>query len=362
MRFTGTSDEGDTHTRASSKSLTSGFMVSTWKSYDNASQQTVMDKYEVEYKVDEWNNRSQWNYVGVNGQYERYWDYANFPYRFHAIAPYPSDPAGFILAEKNLKINAHYSAQSCDNGITTPKDNVAEPCLIAQVGRDTDGKDHDYLATDQSKVEINTSSTQKHREVWLPFHHLNSKVRFGLFTIDLWAIDNPLYIQDLVITAHSNDPAGFVTGAANYQVSNTDQWHINTGTSGFSGLERATGSYTLLEYKGGLDEKSNLSKYTARNDAFTLGCPNGLMQIPQENVTLTVSFNLLSPDGTIYKSFQNCIIRLEEDGTSVFQWYSGFIHTYYLILDTLGHLELEFTATLSPWEDISGSLSTDLEK
>lgn len=86
------------------------------------------------------------------------------------------------------------------------------------------------------------------------------------------------------------------------------------------------------------------------------------MQIPQEGVTLCVSFQLCTMDGNVYKTFNDIPIQME-DGTRQYNWLSGYIHTYYLIIgDIEDKLELTFTATLTPWEDISGSLTTDLEQ
>ena len=57
-------------------------------------------------------------------------------------------------------------------------------------------------------------------------------------------------------------------------------------------------------------------------------------------------------------------IEIEIDGTyhPYHTWQSGYIYTYYLILGGIGDkLELSFTCTLTPWEYVNGSLSTDLE-
>ena len=80
----------DAQTRAAT-TLTSDFIVSTYKAYATSEQQTVMDRYYVEYKTTgsawEGTNRPYWDYTSVPGQYEKFWDYSHFPYRFHAIAP-----------------------------------------------------------------------------------------------------------------------------------------------------------------------------------------------------------------------------------------------------------------------------------
>ncbi len=354
MRFTGSgvSEEVEIPTRASAP-LTTGFMVSCWKAYGIASQQDVMEKYRVEYKVDGWSNKSSWNYVGVNGQYEKYWDYSNFPYRFHAIAPSPANPNNFILKDNKLTISATYKSQTCHNGTITNPD--AEPYLLAQVQRNTDGSDHDIFAG----KEIGNGSTTKNREVALPFHHLNSKVRFGVYTTDYWATDNKLYIEGLTIKVTSPD---FATEATSYTTTGTNSWMIDNGYSGFAGLTKTT-NFQLLQFDGGPALTGNdLRVCQGRSSAYMLQCPDGIMQLPQENIKMAVSFNLMKEgSSTPYKTYTDVPIKLE-DNTEIFQWHTGYIHTYYLILGPFDKLSLNFTATLTPWEDINGSLSTDLEK
>ena len=55
-------------------SLTTGFLVSCWKAFGKAKQQVVMDKYEVKYKQDLWNNSSRWDYVGTKSTDDYYQD------------------------------------------------------------------------------------------------------------------------------------------------------------------------------------------------------------------------------------------------------------------------------------------------
>ena len=43
------------------KTLAQGFLVSCFK---GSSKLTVMDRYEVKYKTDQWENQSSWGYVG----------------------------------------------------------------------------------------------------------------------------------------------------------------------------------------------------------------------------------------------------------------------------------------------------------
>lgn len=375
MSFTGRVQDNEAETRATggtynSPLLTTGFMVSTYKLYNASNQQTVMEKYNVEYKTTgtawDGNIRAHWDYTQVPGQYERYWDLSGFPYRFHAIAPYPSEPSTVTLDDKSLKINAPYYYQTVHNGLVQTRkadgsvtNDAAEPYMIAQVHRDTEGKDQDLLATEDKK-DINTNNTNKVRTVWMPFHHLNSKIRFGVYTRDNWATANKIYIENLTINVSSSD---FVKSATSYEASGTSAWQLTEEeNAGFKGLAKAASTETiqLLRFDGGEDIKGNdLRLCQGQSSAFWLQCPDGIIQIPQKNINMTVSFHL---GGAVDKQYTNVPIKLEDDIITNFDWKAGNIYTYYLVLGPFDKLEITFTATLAPWEDISGSLVTDLEK
>ena len=357
LSFTCVGMDGEAVTRAS-KPLTTGFLVSGYKAYSNSTQQMVMKNYEVEYFTTgtawDGNVRPYWDYTKVSGQYEKYWDFANFPYRFHAIAPCPTNTTGFTLSDKQLTIPAPYKMQTSINGMVSPQD--AEPYLVSQVHRDNDGKDTDIIKGE----EINTGNNTKNRYVWMPFHHLNSKVRFGVYTRDNWATANKIYIEDLTINVTSSD---FVKSATSYEATGTTSWQLtNEDNAGFKGLAKATSTETiqLLRFDGGEDIKGNdLRDCQGRSSAFWLQCPDGIMQIPQKNINMTVSFRLC---GAVDKQYTNVPIKLEDEDITNFDWKAGNIYTYYLVLGPFDKLEITFTATLAPWEDISGSLVTDLEQ
>lgn len=379
MRFTITKEsqsQQESRTRAS-QPLNDGFMVSCYKNYGSENQQTVMPQYEVRYHSSgtAWNGSSYsyWTYDDVTGQYLRYWDFSAFPYRFHAIAPYPANPVGYILEDKSLKINAPYYAQTCHNGMITPADNVAEPHLISQVQRNTDGTDRDLIGT---QTEINNASTTKSRDVWMPFHHINSKIRFGIYHTTQWLTANKTYIEHLTVSVSS---PSFVTKATAYEATvpgnsaSGESWRLPTGTSGFTDLSHAASSssqpYQIFRFDGGKEVDGNdLTERQTRQTAYFLQCPNGMMQIPQENVEMLVSFDIMNEDGSLYQSFQNVPVRLEHGTDPItydytFDWRPGFIYTYYLVIGEIEHkLEITFTATLTPWEDVTGTLSTDLEQ
>ena len=372
--------EKEHNTTRAAQLLTTDFIVSTYKAYSLTTQYPVMTDYHVEYKTSgtawDGNIRPYWDYTKVTGQYEKYWDYSAFPYRFHAVSPYPTDPAHVTITDKALTINAPYKMQTSLNGMVTPTDREAEPYLAAQLQRNNDGRDYDLLATNHP-LEINTGSQTRNRYVALPFHHLNSKVRFGIYSTSPWTTANPLYIEGLTISVYSPD---FVTAASGYTSPGTTapgaatvlgssaseySWYLGTGNSGFTDLVFSSfpAETQLLRFDGGKEVTDNdLSLHQGRSSAYWLQCKDGLMQIPQENVTLCVSFNLRTMDGTVYKSYNDIPIQME-DGTRQYNWLSGYIHTYYLIIGEVDHsLEITFTATLTPWENVTGSLSTDLEQ
>lgn len=375
MRFTSAEEAQSSTTRATA--LTSGFMVSCYKA-TSGTQQTVMNQYKVDYRVDGWANTKQWNYIGVDvdgiAQKEKYWDYSNFPYRFNAIAPYPTVKTGFVVSDNKLNINAPYKAQQVSDGVVTNIDgtsDIAEPHMVAQVKRDNDGKDYDIFVGGTDNQIINaTNSTTLNRDVALPFHHLNSKVRFGVYSLNPWATDNKLYIKDLTITATTESGSNFVTAASKYEATGTDSWKNASGNSGFTGLTKVTNaqllSFSGLDASNNVLEDNDLRKHQGQSSAYFLQCPDGIMQIPQEGVKMSVSLKLMQEGSSeVFKTYTNVpvILKLEDNSTQdKFNWVSGNIYTYYLILDFDQKLEIQFTATLAPWEDISGSLSTDLEK
>ena len=360
-------DVPTTATRATA--LTTGFMVSTYKSYAvSDKQQTVMDRYTVEYKTSgtawDGNVRPYWDYTQVSGQIQRYWDFSNFPYRFHAVAPCPDNKSAVTLTDTEVKLDKGYSYQTVTDGVVSPSNAVAEPYMLAQVHRAANGADTDILAQDDQHRNINTSSTSLNREVKMPFHHLNSKVRFAVYCLSPWVTANYLYVKDLTVNVTSSD---FVTSASGFEATCTESssWRPDVSPFGFTGLTKAASSSTLLSYSGMSNgtplQDNDLRENQTQKTANFLQCKDGIMQIPQDGVKMIVSLKLLKADQSDYKTLTNVPIKL--DDTEVFNWKPGYIYTYYLVIGgILDKLEIDFTCTLTPWDDISGSLSTDLEQ
>lgn len=392
IAFTG-ADEGQTTRNATrSTMLQSGFVVSTFKHYGatdwNKDLHTVMPRYLVEYKEnrDDWNGVviSNWNYVNITNpwtsarQEEKFWDYSGFPYRFHAVAPANGNSITkehlTTLSNNELLINAPYKAQAFtapsispsasdhESPATTPSNQEAEPYLIAQVSRNNNGEDRDII----KDKAINTESHSKNRRVALPFHHLNAKVRFGVYTLSLAQTAQHDYISDVVITVEK-----LATSATSYKAYGQDSWISSNGYSGFQGItvednqtiftfNPSTTSGSFRSY-----EANDLSLHQGRNSAYWMECPNGIMQLPQNGVKIHVSMTIHKENGEARYVFHDYEIKQETPSSiDPTHWIAGCIHTYYLCLqiDDEQLPILTVTATLTPWEDVSGSLNTDLEQ
>lgn len=356
MSFAASDNDGAV-TRATYTDLTTDFMVSTYKSYGSGNT-LVMDKYKVNYKQDGWNNILKWDYTVVDGQYIKYWDYSNFPYRFHAIAPCPTDKTGFVLTATELKIPAgsdNIDYQTCVNG--TPTNNADPKYYIAQVQRNKTAENTDKDIISGEDINRNNGN-ELNRIVTMVFHRLTSKIRFGIYSTSPWTTANKLYITDLKIKVASDK---FLTNATGFEcTSNTGSFRDN---GSFLGTTKKDDHPVLLQYDGTVGtEKNDLSKFQGQSSAFFLECKDGLRQLPQKDVYLTVSFNLKNADGTTYKTYTDIPVKWD-DVNPLLTWKAGYLYTYYLVINNIDEkLEISFTATLTPWENISGSLSTDLEK
>lgn len=371
MRFTAQGLEQEKEIQNASRaslSLNTGFMVSCWKSFATVSQQTVMDNYTVNIVPGYTESTpSTWDYTTVPGQIERYWDLSSYPYRFHAIAPVPSDKSNYKLGEIDsntgkitVSIPSQYVSQTCSNGVLSEG---KEPFTFAQVGRDPQGKDMDIIAN--KEINFSTSPTPLMRTVAMPFHHLTSKVRFAIYTTDLWATSVNLPITNVTVKITSSD---FVTKAGKYEFSATDITSILYSLEGFK--EKTTeNNYSLLKYSGEGKTDNNLGECTNKATAFFFDCKDGMLQIPQKGVEMKVSFTV-NYDGSTYKTFTDIPVKLvinnEDPENPVIQdkytWDPGYIYTYYLIIEDLGKMDISFTASLIPWVDVVGSTATDLEK
>lgn len=404
--------------RAASHELEQGFMVSTYKLYGAATQQTVMDRYEASYDKTPYHG-SKWNTVGEAGaapdyfyqtQYERYWDLSAFPYRFHAITPCPKTSVNalitdFELSDKELIIPGNYQdpegtykyisyqSQSVTDGVVSPS-YVEDPYMIAQVERDTTGTDWDLLQPQfdangnvtATKTQITSASNTLSRQVPLRFHHINSKVRFGIYTTVTNFPAEALNIKNVKITAKNATTQWqqFITKAAHYSasingVTDKDNFfdkgsYVNqngeevatlinnpTKTADLKSATSREKAYffnipsTKVGVENGVDIFDDIEvQYVEEGITKTRKTPGGLLQIPQKGVELFVEFDINNE----HYSFQ-----LEVNGNTEFDWRASCRYTYYIVVKHLQPFEIAFTATIEPWVTVTSSnIDTDLEQ
>lgn len=410
--------------RAASHELEQGFLVSTYKLYGEASQQTVMDRYEASYLTTNNYHGSKWNTVGEAGaapdyfyqtQYERYWDLSAFPYRFHAITPCPKTAdksniiTGFELSDQELTIPGTYTdgsdtkyilyqSQTAKDGVADPE-YIPDPYMIAQVERIYDAQNNTYRDwdllqpkftangdIDSRKTEIGSGSAT--RQVPLRFHHINSKVRFGIYTTVTNFPAEALTISNVTITAKSaQEPyKKFLVSANGFEStlseSNPSDEENNFFDKGkYNDPDRET-SYDLVK---NTTRTADLKNATSRDKAYFFDIPStkvgekadgtpiydnivnesgittpgGLLQIPQKGVKLYVEFDINNE----HYSFQ---LEIEKSGGSKqkqFDWRASCRYTYYIVVKHLQPFEIAFTATIEPWVTVTSSnIDTDLEQ
>lgn len=370
-------------TRATNVSfLNQGFLVSSWKGFSTGKQYMIMDCYEVKYQSDPWSNLSRWNYVGstADGYYktqvERYWDVQMFPYRFYAISPCPShaDLPDFKLTADNLTIpqSVSFIYQTCSNGVLSAG---AEPYMPAQVEcRDgSNNKDIDLLngnALINKDRTHNGATTVFDRFVALPFHHFTAKVRFGIYNNYRKQSPDELLIYNIKVKVTSDD---FITQGRGY-TANLAQSDMLHGTFSQTAKAATESQKTLLQTDDAL--KGDLNAAIDRDHAYFCECRDGMLQIPQQGVKLSISFDVYgldyktdftSSDGkTVYDKSARTIhytdIDIKDDDVESFDWESNNIYTYILKVTEFYPLSIDFSAELTPWTDVYGSIDTNLEQ
>lgn len=337
--------------------LTQGFLVSCWKGFGSAKQFCVMDKYEVKYQTNLWSNLSKWDYVGgkTEGYYktqiQRYWDTNAFPYRFYAISPCPdaTDIKNFTLTDTKLDIptTATYIYQTCNNGTLTAG---AEPYMPAQVEcpdgsnlKDVDLLNNTVISKDRTQ---NGATTSYERYVALPFHHLTSKIRFAIYSSN----GATFKLSNVKIKAQQSD--GFITSANGYTA---DLTKTDMLSGQFTKTTAENTDCTLLTDVTGID---NISTYNKTSNPYWFQCENGMLQIPQQNVKLSISFDI---NDTPYSDIP-IAVNNGENTIDSFTWKSNKIYTYLINISELKPLTIEFSAELTPWIDVYGSIETNLEQ
>lgn len=415
--------------RAASHELEQGFLVSTYKLYGSEQQQKVMDRYEASYDKTPYHG-SKWNTVGEAGvapdyfyqtQYERYWDLSAFPYRFHAITPCPKQATvnalitDFELSDKKLIIPGTYTdgsdtkyilyqSQTAKDGVADPE-YIPDPYMIAQVERIYDAQNNTYRDwdllqpkftangdIDSRKTEIGSGSAT--RQVPLRFHHINSKVRFGIYTTVTNFPTEALTISNVTITAKSaQEPYktflikanGFESTLSETNPSSEennffDKGHYNNplsvtsydlvkNTTKTADLKNATSrekAYffdipsTKVGVENGVDIFDDIEvQYVEGGITKTRKTPGGLLQIPQKGVKLYVEFDINNE----HYAFQLEIEKQDGTKQKQFDWRASCRYTYYIVVKHLVPFEIAFTATIEPWVTVTSSnIDTDLEQ
>ncbi len=327
--------------------LENGFKVNTWKNFGNASQQVVMDGYEVDYNS---SATPKWYYENVNSQVLRYWDLSAFPYEFRAVAPYS---ANNTITQDGISLDATSSPFQAQTYINETYSTANEPFMVSHVKRvknNTDYEDTDIIKDTEINNDAKANAT---RGVHMPFHHLVSKVGFRIYINDPQptAPEYTVTLKEITISVE-NTGNSFVTASTTYNATNA-QGLIN-GT--FSDNTTQSGSYNLLqhgEYTG-----LNLRLHHNYAGAYDL-CPDCIMQIPQENVKLRVTLKLETINAEdVHTSFDYNQLRSLEKNTEGdnFTWASDTKYIYYLHIPNIHGHEIELTTCeILPWDDVQTS-------
>lgn len=339
--------ENEPVTRAASP-LKDGFMVSCWKGADKAEAQEVMGSYEVKYKVDGWNNLSKWDYVGTTtdgyykDQLQRYWDADAMPYRFYAITPCPAhaEIGSFTLDNSQLIMpsSAVYQYQTCSNGVVS---GGKEPYCVAQV-----------------------QCNQVQSYVAMPFRHLTSKVKiliYNNYKKEIPAGDFQLYNVKIKVAS-----ADFVKEGKSYKA-NLATGDILHGE--FAEKVMAAGDEMIL-VQTGATEKCDLKKAVDKEHAYDCKNAGGLLQIAQKGVKLLFSFDVYGvefeghfpADNHVEYDKTNKIIHYKDVEMGTYDWEPNTINTYIIKVNEFYPLSIDFSAELTPWADVTGSIDTNLEK
>jgi hypothetical protein len=272
----------DTHT---------SFAVTAYKRFGAVSgQQTVMLDYQVHYDA-----INKWTYDNIDGQFLKYWDLTSFPYDFCAVAPY-SDKISvegntFSLPSGNDGI---FESQTCTNGVLSPTAaNLKEPFLVAHVERKQTAasawKDYDRmngaeLHSFSSFTNGTANGTTENAEVPLRFHHITAKVGFRLYVSGTYAsADDYPMLSAATITIGKTS---YITSGTGYKVTVAKETNMFDGAFTSTAV---TDNPTLVSDATPAN-KQGLSNYTDKASAYDLGCADGMVVLPQGNLTLTADF------------------------------------------------------------------------
>ena len=364
MRFNSSGQDAEVTTPTRATILKNDFSVSCWKSFKETNQQIVMDNYKVQYSSGTTSGstsagtKDRWSYTDIDGQTEKYWDIASFPYEFRAVTPWFSESM-VSISSNNLTIsfasdnNISFKAQTFLENNYNCTSKRSEACLLAQVRRSEEGKeykDEDLLVG----KEINaTTKANPVRDVHLPFHHLMSKVGFRIY------IDDPqpdyhsytVTLKDVEIKIEPIHPATEVITESNgYSCTNDNLF------SGTFENNSTQPSFVLLKKPGEYSE--DLRKCLNHSTAFDFNVKSyedkDLQQIPQGpfkiKVSLTLIFNGTTKNINTYLSADN---NAEGDNYS---WEPNKYYLYYLRIPNLVAQPIILTTCeVTDWEEVKTS-------
>ena len=196
--------------------------------------------------------------------------------------------------------------------------------------------------------------TSSGRTVALPFHHLTSRVRFAIYTT-VSSCPALLFIRNVTISASS--ASGFITGAVSYEATLTSGKNFMQGTFESPTKAGANVETTLLTLLTDGTTSTTfaepyLHQYVGKDKAYFFECKNGLMQLPQTGVKLSVDLRIGSHRYTF---------PLKVGSEDTFTWEPNKLYTYYIVVSNIDPFMIHFTASLTDWEDVKGSFSVDLE-
>jgi hypothetical protein len=168
--------------------------------------------------------------------------------------------------------------------------------------------------------------------VALPFHHIMSKVRFGIYSSNQQLASSNFNLSNVKVKVVSDD---FVTAAAGYEANTAD---IFNGT--FTVQTKASTDAVLLQTDA---NKKNMSEAINKENAYFAGSKEGLLQIPQQDVKLLLSFDI---NDTPYSDIP-IAVKSGETTIDSFTWESNKIYTYLINISDLKPLTIEFSAELA---------------
>ncbi|MGN1255488.1 MAG: fimbrillin family protein [Prevotella sp.] len=359
MRFSSSATTEQVVTRATT--LTSDFMVSTWKDGDAE----VMYNYKVDYDA---TNKS-WNYVNVNSQLQRYWDLSAYPYEFKAVSPYNDNAVDITHSSLHIDctkadLGLMQSGNMLEGKLITEND----PFVVAHTQRSAKDSNENYIdydiqkdGPDNAAALSEDNQTNAVRDVHLPFHHLMSKVAFRVYVdaSSLYPNIETITLSKVHINVYDAKDK-FILSSSEYTQSQDDtgsETRLYSGNTLASAGNTTNGEYPLLTHTAAYDGV-NLKDKDSRDVAFNFNLSDGMLEVPQQNVRLHVTLTLTTNTNVTYEYDT----VLGQDTTAphgdYFTWLGGKKYIYILKLSSItGKPIVLYTCEVVPWDEVN---STDI--